>query len=362
VVVGTFHESVEIPEDVSIIETVERAAVPYLGSRTSIRTAESGRLLASHVACLRDSENVYTPQYLWDELILHPVLLSVGSLSLSMLMSRLIFSVMDWRPVAITISSDILAIGMDHYFDYRPSLKLATETADNAVLGVFNCALFMLISSAVVLAVALLCSPPLTWAMVAILFGPAFIWDLDLLYIFRSLWPNNTWLSDGQKKLSVKRIPGIKGLLIGIIRGGGTFAVVYSVLTPLASASGAVAHSQMWTTKQIVIWSIVNRGCHSVMGDVRDYPEDREKQIPTLPVLFDSVLKTKILLTVLHVLVLVAYMSNPYIVFASIYAVVLVWVLGTETPRRLFHFSFQSQTVVGLVYLIVQLTESVHIK
>ncbi|OCH84305.1 hypothetical protein OBBRIDRAFT_786341 [Obba rivulosa] len=297
----------------------------------------------------------YSPQYLWDELMLHPLLLCLGSLSLSMLMSRLIFGVLDWRPVTITVASDILAIGIDHYFDHGSSLAFARKTGDLATLSVFAQARLMLITSTVVLGAALLCSPPLTWAMVIIFFGPACIWDFNLLRLFEHRMSNE--FGEGRRtkrKLSVKRIPGIKNVIVGIIRGGGTFAVVYSVLEPMASSISS--NSQIWTAEQIVIWSIVNRGCHSVMGDIRDFHDDQEKQVPTIPVLLNSVYKCKILLTALHMLVSFAYIENPYIVFASFYASTFVWILDTDTPRKLFHFSFQSQTIVGLVYYIVQCT------
>ncbi|EMD31213.1 hypothetical protein CERSUDRAFT_127520 [Gelatoporia subvermispora B] len=304
---------------------------------------------------------IHHVQHLWDELLLHTLLLSLGSLSLSMLMSRSIFNVLDWRPIAITVSSDIIAIGIDHYFDHAGSFVHAKKTGDVAALSVFKRARLMLIASAVVLSVALVCSPPLTWVMVTIFFGPAFIWDVNLLDIFSpSRDPDLLRQKDEarkqnivKKKLSVKRIPGMKSLLVGIIRGGGTFAVVYSVLEPITGSVGG--HSQMWTAKQIVIWSIVNRACHAVMADVRDFPEDKEKRIPTIPVLLDSVWKTKTLVTALHTLVCLAYHNNPYIIFASLYATALVWVLNTGTPRRTFHFSFQSQTLVGLMYFLAQL-------
>ncbi len=41
-----------------------------------------------------------TPHKLKDELLTHPLMLSIGSLSLSTFMSRSIYGMIDWRPVS----------------------------------------------------------------------------------------------------------------------------------------------------------------------------------------------------------------------------------------------------------------------
>lgn len=86
------------------------------------------------------------------------------------------------------------------------------------------------------------------------------------------------------------------------------------------------------------------------MADVRDFHEDWEKQVPTIPVLMRSVFRTKMLLTVVHLLTTFLYSYNPYIVFASVYATVLVWALDENSPRRMYHLSFHSQTLTTLLY------------
>ena len=86
------------------------------------------------------------------------------------------------------------------------------------------------------------------------------------------------------------------------------------------------------------------------MADVRDFHEDWEKQVPTIPVLLKSVFRTKVLLTAVHLLTMILYSYNPYIVFASLYATVLVWALNENSPRGLYRLSFHSQTLTAALY------------
>ena len=86
------------------------------------------------------------------------------------------------------------------------------------------------------------------------------------------------------------------------------------------------------------------------MADVRDFHEDWEKQVPTIPVLLKSVFRTKVLLTAVHLLTTFLYSYNPYIVFASLYATVLVWALNENSPRGLYRLSFHSQTLTAALY------------
>lgn len=90
------------------------------------------------------------------------------------------------------------------------------------------------------------------------------------------------------------------------------------------------------------------------MADVRDFTEDWELQVPTIPVLLKSVYKTKVLLTVVHMLTLIAFVENLYIVFGSLYAIALVWALDENSPRKMYRLSFHSQTLVAIVYGAIQ--------
>jgi len=296
-----------------------------------------------------------------DELLTHPLMLSVGSFSLSTFMSRSIYGTIDWRPILIVVASDILAIGLDHYFDQADSMKYAEKTGNREMGSVFTQARALLFSSVALLMIAMILSPPSTWLMVAIFFGPAFVWDFKLFVFGGSKKAKKTGAPPAktdQKKnaFTIKRIPGMKAIMIGVIRGCGTFAVVNSVLSKTIPQSAPVvaASAAMWSPSQIIIWSTINRACHAVMADVRDFHEDWEKQVPTIPVLLKSVFRTKVLLTAAHVLTMWLYAYNPYIIFASLYAIALVWILNENSPRGLYRLSFHSQTLVALVYGGVQ--------
>ncbi len=97
--------------------------------------------------------------------------------------------------------------------------------------------------------------------------------------------------------------------------------------------------------------------CLQVMADVRDFHEDWEKQVPTIPVLLKSVFWTKVLLTVMHVFMMMLYAYNPYIVFSSLYATVLVWFLNESSPRGWYRLSFHSQTLTALLYAFVEVAK-----
>ncbi|TFK78539.1 hypothetical protein K466DRAFT_668406 [Polyporus arcularius HHB13444] len=298
-----------------------------------------------------NTSTTLTPRELRSELLTHPLMLSVGSLSLSTFMSRAIYGVVDWRPVLICVSSDILAIGMDHYFDQAPMLTHALKTGNAQMRTIFRKAKVLLLSSASLLIFALTLSPPSTWAMVSIFFGPAFVWDFNL-FMMGGRQRGSPKTTTQKKAFRIKRIPGTKALLIGVIRGCGTFYIVRSVLGELSSSQGH--NLDVWNPSQIVIWSTINRACHAVMADVRDFHEDWVKQVPTIPVLLKSVFRTKVLLTVMHLLTMVLYANNPYIVFSSIYATVLVWYLDESSPRGLYRLSFHSQTLTALLYAFAE--------
>ncbi|RDX54510.1 hypothetical protein OH76DRAFT_1430012 [Lentinus brumalis] len=289
-----------------------------------------------------------TSHKLKDELLTHPLMLSVGSLGLSTFMSRSIYGTVDWRPVVICVSSDILAIGLDHYFDQKPMQLYALKTENREMTAIFNQAKLLLVTSAILLLFALASSPAWTCVMVTVFLAPALLWDFRLFTFGDKRQRKHNWRSDdssGRNAFSIKRIPGMKAVIIGIIRGCGTFAVVNSILTHSTSSDPSI-----WDPTQIIIWSTINRACHAVMADVRDFHEDWEKQVPTIPVLLKSVFRTKMLLTAVHLGTMLLYPYNPYIVFASLYATVLVWFLNENSPRGLYRLSFHSQTLTALLY------------
>ena len=120
------------------------------------------------------------------------------------------------------MASDILAIGMDHYFDQAPMLAYALKTGNSEMMSIFRQAQMLLYSNAALLLFALALSPPSTWVMVTIFFGPAFVWDFKL-FVFggkqqKKITEEKKDLP-GKKTFSIKRIPGMKAILIGVIRG-----------------------------------------------------------------------------------------------------------------------------------------------
>ncbi len=120
------------------------------------------------------------------------------------------------------MASDILAIGMDHYFDQAPMLSYALKTGDSEMTAIFRQAKVLLFSSAGVLLFALALSPPSTWMMVTVFFGPAFVWDFRLFVSGGKRQKTKTAAEQkdsGKRAFTIKRIPGMKAILIGVIRG-----------------------------------------------------------------------------------------------------------------------------------------------
>ncbi|EED82803.1 predicted protein [Postia placenta Mad-698-R] len=301
------------------------------------------------------SHTLLTLPKLQDELLAHPIMTSLGSLALSTFISRSIYGIIDWRPVLICVSSDVITIGLDHYNDQASALADAKKTSNSAVMSVFTCARVLLITNAILLVFALLSSPPSTWFITACFITPALLWDTPLFRRKAGPKVKKTKAEKAQESKNgfvIKRIPGMKAVFIGIIRGCGTFAVVHSILSRSFPPDGIA--SGPWTPTQIIVWSTINRTCHAVMADVRDFTEDWELQVPTIPVLLKSVHRTKVLLTAIHLLTLAVFFNNIYIIFASLYAIALVWMLDENSPRKLYRLSFHSQTLVALVYGAIQ--------
>jgi 4-hydroxybenzoate polyprenyltransferase len=90
------------------------------------------------------------------------------------------------------------------------------------------------------------------------------------------------------------------------------------------------------------------------MTDVRDFEDDLKAGVPTIPVLLGSVLKTKVILTACHMLVMLAFIENPYIMGSCLFATVLVWMLGKDSPKKAFLVSSHSQSLFITWYLTRQ--------
>ena len=142
------------------------------------------------------------------------------------------------------MASDILAIGMDHYFDQAPMLAYALKTGNSEMMSIFRQAQMLLYSNAALLLFALALSPPSTWVMVTIFFGPAFVWDFKL-FVFGGGKPKEKKVQEKKvpekNAFTIKRIPGMKAILIGVIRGYVCFhyAILYdSSLTKRTTGAG----------------------------------------------------------------------------------------------------------------------------
>ncbi|CCM03439.1 uncharacterized protein FIBRA_05572 [Fibroporia radiculosa] len=289
------------------------------------------------------------------ELLFYPSLSCVSSLSLTTLISYGVYGTLDWRPIVIFTCSDFLAMGLDHYLDNAENLAQARATGNDGVVSVFTQARMMLICVACILFGALLCSPIQTWAITALFVAPALVWNRPLFWlpirdVANARGDDEEPAGFFKHGFVIKRIPGMKAIIIGVIRGCGTFAVVHSVLSPRLLNN----ESSMWTPTQLLIWSTINWICHTTMADVRDYIDDLKEEIPTLPVLFKSVLKTKVLLTFLHAVNIISFSHNVYIVFGSLYATLLVWLLDESSPRSHFVFSMEGQPLTIALYFAVQ--------
>ncbi|KAG2054292.1 hypothetical protein BDR06DRAFT_955529 [Suillus hirtellus] len=299
-----------------------------------------------------------------DELFLRPIVISMNSLALSALMSYVMSANagIDWRPITICVTSDILAMGSDHLKDKEEEFSSDRNNANGPRLASwFLYARTFLTVSAVLLAFALSQCPISTLLTTATFVAPALLWTTPIS--FKKFWLISRRLlgrfagdshqpSTSAPVLVIKRIPGMKAIFNGIIRGCGIYAVVFSVL----SGSGNMTNTlpSPWSVVQLLVWSTVNRSCHAIMTDVRDFEDDMKAGVPTIPVLVGSILKTKVILTACHMLVMLAFIENTYIMGSCLFATALVWNLGKDSPKKAFLFSSHSQSLFIIWYLLTR--------
>ncbi|KAG0697950.1 hypothetical protein DFH29DRAFT_1082093 [Suillus ampliporus] len=301
---------------------------------------------------------VSTPR-LADALFLRPIVIALSSLAQTSLLSYLLSAngQLDWRPITICITSDILAIGADHLKD-----KEEEYAKDRQLPSLFAYARTFLNMSAVLLAVALFLCPLSTLLTTIAFVVPALLWTTPInLPKFGLILKRLIGISaedehqppTSASTLVIKRIPGMKAIFNGIIRGCGTYIVVHTVLSGSGNLNDVLPAP--WTSVQLIVWSTVNRTCHAVMTDVRDFEDDLKTGVPTLPILIGSVIKTKLVLTACHMLVMLAFIENPYIVSSSIYATALVWMLGVHSSKKAFMWSTHGQTPSIIWYFLTKL-------
>ncbi|EED83488.1 predicted protein [Postia placenta Mad-698-R] len=315
-------------------------------------------------------------QMMYEVLIGEVLSTSLSTLAITLFISHSTWGVIDWRPILILFTADYIGFGFDHYLDNRPILLRARAAGEAAIVTVFRRARFALTSAAILLAVALILSPLATWLITATLLVPALLWDTPLF-----LWRQpavqlsekaEIEIEEPRSGFAIKRIPGMKPVIVGVIRGCGYYAVIRSVLDALYP-NGPVLRS--WDPTQLVIWSTINWTCISVrvsarcyafsppahvdpelpqtLADVRDFDDDRVSGVPTIPVLLDSVYKTRVLLTTVHALTMFAFFRNPYIVLNTLYTIALVWIMDDKSPRFIYRLNTHSQTPVAVTYGLV---------
>ncbi|KAG1723050.1 hypothetical protein EDB19DRAFT_1859161 [Suillus lakei] len=308
--------------------------------------------------------SILTTQKLADELFLRPIVISMNSLALSCLMSYVMSAngTLDWRPITICVTSDILAMGADHLKDKEEEFSSDRNNAnDPRITSWFVYARTFLTASAVLLALALSQCPISTLLTTAAFVAPALLWTTPISFkkfglISRRLLgrfgKDEHQPSTSAPTLVIKRIPGMKAIFNGIIRGCGIYAVVLSMLSGSGNLTSALPSP--WSVVQLIVWSTVNRSCHAIMTDIRDFEDDLKAGVPTIPVLLGSVLKTKVILTACHMLVMSAFIENPYIMWSCLFAAALVWMLGKHSPKKAFLFSSHSQSLFIIWYLLTR--------
>ncbi|KAG2357122.1 hypothetical protein BDR07DRAFT_1363509 [Suillus spraguei] len=312
--------------------------------------------------------SILTIPKLADELFLRPIVIAMNSLALSALMSYVMSANggIDWRPITICVTSDILVMGADHLKDNlkEEEFWLDRNNAKNPCLASwFIYARTFLTANAVLLVSALFQCPISTLFTTATFVAPALLWTTPISFKKIGLISRRLLGRSGADKhqpstashvLVIKRIPGMKAIFNGIIRGCGIYAVVFSVL--LGSGNLTNTLPSPWNVVQLVVWSTVNRSCHAIMTDVRDFEDDMTTGVPTIPVLLGSIPKTKVILTACHMLVMLTFIENTYIMGSCLLATALVWMLGKNSPKKAFLFSSHSQSLFIIWYLSRSLT------
>ncbi|KAG2063344.1 hypothetical protein BDR04DRAFT_485217 [Suillus decipiens] len=293
--------------------------------------------------------------------ILHPILVAMSSAVLAAFLSYEIAGRLDWRPITVCMTCDFITVSADHLKDQEVEIGALGAAVTKRFTPLFYLARIFLALNVPPLMIALCRSPLEVTLVTAVFTTPAFLWatPIDFRRIgavlkrfilsksdeeveHNSLRSNNPFI--------IKRVPGLKAILDGIIRSCGIFFVVHSALQlPWQSAH----HAPPWTIIETVIWSVVNRIGHCIMADLRDYDEDKEAGIPTIPVLLGSPHKARIVLSVVQAAVMMRFLHNPFIAGSSCFAIALVWILEKDSPKFYFRLSLHSQSIFIVVYAVM---------
>ncbi|KAG2068495.1 hypothetical protein BDR04DRAFT_1232737 [Suillus decipiens] len=242
-----------------------------------------------------------------DELFLRLVIILVNSLNLSALMLYVMSAnrSIDWRPMTICVTSDILAMGDKGEFSSD-----CNNGNNPHLVSWFTYARTFLTASAVFLALALTRCPISTLLTTTAFVAPALLWITPISFKCFALISGRLSRKFGRDKhqpctsapvLVIRCIPGMKVIFHGIIRGCDTYTVVLSMLSRSANLTKTLPSP--WSVVQLIVWSTINRSCHAIMTGARDSEDGMKASVPTIPTLISSVLKTKALLAACRMLV-----------------------------------------------------------
>ncbi|KAG1814323.1 uncharacterized protein BJ212DRAFT_1482067 [Suillus subaureus] len=283
--------------------------------------------------------------------ILQPIIVGMSTAVLSSFLSYEIAGQVDWRPITVCSTCDILTGSFDHLKDQEVVIGALDAAATRRFTPLLRLARIFLALNASLLVMALCRSPSEVTFITVVFTAPAFLWatPLDLQRIGRLLrkfirenYDQEVEYDSPRSKepFIIKRIPGVKAILDGIILSCMPFFVVHSAL------------QLSWQSAYNTPPWMVNRICHCIMADVRDYDEDKKTGVPTIPILLGSPLKTRVVLTAVQA-VMMAFLHNPFIVGSSCFAIALVWILGKDSPKAYFRFSLHSQSIFIIMYAIM---------
>ncbi|KAG1768555.1 hypothetical protein EDD22DRAFT_872383 [Suillus occidentalis] len=216
--------------------------------------------------------NAPTASTFVSSVVVQPLVVAMSSLVLSSLMSYEISGQLDWRPITICVTSDILAVGVDHLKDQEVIISAWGATVMKRYVPLFQLGRTFMALNALLLVMTLCQSPPKTAFLTAGFAVPAFLWATPLRFqrigagLKRFIWSNYDQDVEydspkSNKPFIIKEVPGMKAIFDGTIRGCGMPLVVQSVL----QVSWQSAHNPPpWTIMETIIWSTVNRICYCV--------------------------------------------------------------------------------------------------
>lgn len=309
----------------------------------------------SQLACPTKRTNV---SRFVDTVFIRPIVVAMSSLFTASLMSYVMAERLDWRPITVCVTCDILTVSIDHVKDQDVIVGACGAAVVKRFAPLFHLARMFLILNVLLLVIALSQGSPKMTIITVIFTTPAFLWATPLNFqrigaVFQRYIPAKHGQEVGYSSsisgapFIIKRVPGMKSIFNGIIRGCGIFFVVHSALHESWKSDSNVLP---WKIIEIVIWSTISRTGHGILSDVRDFCEDEKDGVPTIPVLLGSPLKTRIVLTVSQAVVMMACLGNPYILGSSCFMIALIWFLGQDSPKAYFILSIHSQSIFIVMY------------